>query len=138
MKKILTILAIAFTTVLMSACGASSKMLTNDPYTVTATGFANNDNDAWKIAVAEAKGKIMDEFKSEVVSETQKTYTQTQSGLSGRDKSTYSIQVRTLADGSISDVVINAKKLSWWRCRPYRYGYEVTAKVTPSNIESYR
>lgn len=138
MKKFITILTIVAAAILMVSCGAATKTYTNDPYEARGEGFANNKDRAWDIAYMNACEKVMSKFKSEFVIENQMKYKQTQTGYRGTDNSVTTIQIRSTSDGALYDIVVTKEKpVSWWRCRPYRYGYELAVKVNPSNIKAY-
>jgi len=120
------------------SCGVANKEYTNDPYEASGEGFANNKDRAWDIAYMNACEKIMRKFKSEIVSENTTVYNQNQSGYRGTDIQKTTIKIRSTSDGALYDVVVKKEKpMRWWKCRPYRYGYELAVTVNPSNIKAY-
>lgn len=135
MKKFLTILAIAIVSALAYSCGAS-KTIENNPYKVTATGYANDQNIARQKAIAAAQGEIMQKFHVVASLETDSNYNQNQTGSRSIDKSNYSQETRTYSEGTIDNMVVEIKPIPRWKCRPHKYGYTVTVTVNPENIQS--
>ena len=135
MKKFITILTVALLAV---ACGVSNKTYSNDTFEAVGEGYANSRDAAWDIAYMNACEKVLSKYKSEVVTTKNSEYTQTRTGTRGSDRQTTTIQIRMLSDGALYDVVVAKEKpMGGWRCRPFKYGYELAVKVSPSNIKTY-
>ena len=141
MKKFITLMTIAMVAILATSCGASkySTAVSNDPYEAVGEGYANDPNEAKNMAFTYAVAEIERKSGVSVVDETHSTYQQKQNGVTKHDSSSAVHQIRTLSDGTLVDLVVSYKPISYRKCRQHGVtdGYEATVRVDPANVNTH-
>ena len=133
MKKIFTILSIAFAIILINSCGTAEKAVTNDPYSAEARGESIDKDEARANAYQNAVATITRKYNIEVNEVSVQTYSNDQRSR-GRASEEITRDRRTTAhsDTNLYDVVIVKERIKrngrGWVC-------EMTVAVAPENIE---
>lgn len=134
-------MTIAMVAILATSCGASKSatLVSNDPYEAVGEGYANDPNEAKNMAFTYAVAEIERKSGVYVVDETNTSYQQKQNGVAKHDTSSAVHQIRTLSDGTLVDLVVTYKPISFRKCRQHGVtdGYEAVVRVSPSNVNTH-
>jgi hypothetical protein len=135
MKKIFTILSIAFAIVLINSCGTAEKAVTNEPsYVADGRGESIDRDQAYDTAYHNAVTKITNKFNIVVNENSVQTYSNEQRSR-GRatEKITNDRRTTTHSEADIYDVVVLKERMKrnprgLWVC-------EIVIGVASENIE---